>query len=265
MQSEAVRTGRRRWVIVAGICVLTLVVLAGVTNLLVTGYVRDSVVKVLRCATGDETISPEVTLGEKPVLIDLASREMDQITISGLSPAVMSSLTSRTLPAGDLSITLKGVGLGDPPSMKSAQAAVQLPWDAVTSLAVSSSPKDLTGASLAEEDGLLSVALPEDVGGRPLRVLVALEPDGTSLKVTPEAVVVGGRRIGIGLVSLLAGDLLKDENNQSRLEPRTVDLELPRGARLAGVEARPEGLGLDLDIDPALVREQGAAGRDCMA
>lgn len=247
------------------ICVLALVALAGVTNLLVTGYVKDSVVKVLRCATGDEAITPEVTLGDKPMLVDLASRDVDRITISGLSPAVMATTPLSGFPDGDLSITLNGVGLGSPPSMKSAQASVQLPWDAVTPLAVASSPEDLTGASLGEEDGLLSVALPEDVGGRPLQVLVALEPDGTSLKVTPEAVVVGGRRIGIGLVSLLAGDLLKDENNQSRLEPRTVDLELPRGATLAGVEARPEGLGLDLDIDPALVREQGAAGRDCMA
>lgn len=249
VQSEEVRRRPRRWVLVSASCVVLLVVLAVVANVVLTRYVKDRVVQVLRCATGDDTITPTVSLGRTPLLVGLASRELDQVTISGLSPSSIQTMDGVATAAdpssdalvGDLSITLHGVGLGDPPTTKSADASVRLGWDglqgALSGSSVSSGSfgapgaadsAELAGATLAEEDGLLAVSLAEKVGGRSVKVLVSLQPNGDSMTVTPQSVVIGGRRIGVGLVSLLAGDALQDANGESRLKPREVDLDLPR-------------------------------------
>ena len=277
---------RRRWVLALGSGLVVLVVLAVVANLVLTRYVKDGVVQALRCATGNDTVTPTVSIGGAPVLVGLANRKLDQVTISGLSPAAMdrTSTASSALDDGDLTITLHGLGLGDPPSLKSAEAAVWLPWDglsdtlgATPSPSASATPSppsptpstdpgsdDLAGAKLGAEDGLLSVTLPQKVGGQPLKVLVSLKPDGGAMTVTPESIIVGGQKIGVGLISLLAGDLLKDQNGESQLKPRTVDLDLPGGTTVHSLKVQTGGLAMDLDIDPALVRENGGSGPDCL-
>jgi hypothetical protein len=285
---------RRRWVLALASGLVVLVALGVVADLVLTRYVKDGVVQALRCATGNDKVTPTVSLGGAPVLVGLATRKLDQVTISGLSPAAMDQASSSSAAAssgssgpalkdGKLTITLHGLGLGDPPSLKSAEAAVWLPWaglsDTLTATpSPSSSPSpspspssdsdsdsdDLAGATLGAQDGLLAVTLPQEVAGKPLKVLVSLEPDGGSMTVTPESIVVGGRKIGVGLISLLAGDLLKDKNGESRLKPRTVDLDLPGGTTVHSLKVETGGLAMDLDIDPALVRENGGAGADCL-
>jgi hypothetical protein len=270
---------RRRWVLVPASALVALVVLGVVANLVLTRYVKDGVVQALRCATGNHTVTPTVSIEGAPVLVGLASRKLDQVTISGLSPAAMdSSAASSSLAGGDLTITLHGLGLGDPPSLKSAEAAVWLPWaglsDTLTatpspspsssSSSADSGSDDLAGATLGAEDGLLAVTLPQEIGGQPLKVLVSLKPDGGSMTVTPESIIVGGQKIGVGLISLLAGDLLKDKNGESQLKPRSVDLDLPGGATVHSLKVQTDGLAMDLDIDPALVREDGGTGPDCL-
>ncbi len=282
---------RRRWVLALGSGVVVLAVLAVVANLVLTRYVKDGVVQALRCATGNDTVTPTVSIGGAPVLVGLASRKLDQVTISGLSPTEMDDAAAAdpALGGGDLTITLHGLGLGDPPSLKSAEAAVWLPWDGLSNtlgetptpspsastdsgsdsgsgsgLDSGSDAADLAGAKLGAEDGLLAVTLPQKVGGQPLKVLVSLKPDGGAMTVTPESIVVGGQKIGVGLISLLAGDLLKDKNGESQLKPRTVDLDLPGGTTVHSLQVQSGGLAMDLDIDPALVREDGGRGPDCL-
>ncbi|MDP9826126.1 hypothetical protein [Kineosporia succinea] len=271
---------QRRWPAVTAAVVVLLLVLGVGANVWATRYTKDAVVRVLRCVTGDESLSPTVSLGETPLLMGLVSRTVDRITISGLSttsiaavaaPATAAGDTdaSSGIPLGSLTVTLTGVGLGDPPTMDSAHAALTLPFDGLSGkLTSSADPEDageLNGASLTAQDGLLAVTLAEKVGGRPVKVLVRLEPGGDTLTATPESVVVGGRTVGVGLVSLLTGDLLQDENGESRLKPRTVDLGLPAGTTLETVGVRPEGLALGLAVDPAQVSRAGTAGRDCLA
>ncbi|MCE0540036.1 DUF2993 domain-containing protein [Kineosporia rhizophila] len=269
------RRNRRRLVLISALtCVVLLVALAVVANLVLTQYVKDGVVQALRCATGDDTITPKVSLGERPMLVELAAREVEQVTISGLAPDSMqpaeedAAVEASPVAGGELSITLHGLGLGDPPTLKSAEAAVSLPWDSLAGALAApaeGSADDLAGATLGEQDGLLAVTLPEDVAGQPLQVLVSLEPDGKQMTVTPQSIVIGGRTIGVGLISLFAGDLLNDENGESQLKPRSVDLDLPEGATLEKVRVQSQGLALDLAIDPSMVQENGAAGRDCLA
>jgi len=256
---------RRRWVLVTASGLVLLVVLAVVGNVVLTRYVKGRVVQALRCVTGDESLRPTVSLGGPPMLVGLASRKVGQVTIRGVSPSVMSpDSASSGLADGDLTITLHGLGLSDPPSVKSAEATVWLPWAGLgETLAADPSSSDLAGATLGAEDGLLAVTLPQEVGGRPLKVLVGLKPDGGSMTVTPQSIVVGGQKIGIGLVSLLAGDLLKDANGGSRLKSRTIDLDLPGRTTVRALEVQSGGLGLKLDVDPALVRP--ASGAACRA
>ncbi|WP_285601831.1 LmeA family phospholipid-binding protein [Kineosporia sp. NBRC 101731] len=255
---------RRLVVITAGLVVLA--VLAVVANVMVTRYVKDQVVRVLRCATDDDTLDPTVSLGSTPLLFGLVSGEVRTVTIGGLSTTAVSGLDSRkpvSVPEGTLSVTLDGLGVRKPHSVESAQASVHLPWGGLGDRL--DSEADLTGATLAEKDGLLAVALPQKVAGEQVTALVSLGTDGDSLTVTPESVIIGGRQIGIGLVSLLTGDLLKDENGESRLEPRVIDLNLPQGTTLETVKVQSEGLDLDLGVDPAQIGKSGAAGRNCLA
>ncbi|MCD5353445.1 LmeA family phospholipid-binding protein [Kineosporia mesophila] len=257
---------RRRWLVVVAVCLVVLAVLVVVANVMVTRYVKDQVVRVLRCATDDDTLDPTVSLGSTPLLFGMVSGEVRTVTIGGLSTTAVSGLDTQkpvSVPKGTLSVTLDGLGVRKPHSVESAQAAVHLPWDGLGGRLASEA--DLSGATLAAKDGLLAVTLAEKVAGEPVTALVSIEADGDSLTVTPESVIVGGRQIGIGLVSLLAGDLLDDENGESRLKPRTINLDLPEGTTLEAVKVQSEGLDLDLGIDPAQIGKSGAAGRNCLA
>ncbi|MBT0773759.1 DUF2993 domain-containing protein [Kineosporia sp. J2-2] len=271
IQAPATRWFRRRWVTVtAGLLILVLV-LAVIADVALTRYVKHGVVQALRCATGDGELTPDVSLGGPPVLVELATGELDQVTISGLSTTSVRSLDGRdaragssssTIPPGQLTVTLRGLGLDDPPSVRSAQASVLMRWDGLAGIA-GSATSELAGATLGAQDGLLAVTLKDELAGEPVKVLAALEAGGDTMTVTPESVVIGGRTVGLGLVSLFAGDLLKNDDGTSRLAPRTVDLDLPDGTSLRSVAVRPGGLAMDLSVDPSTIRDNASTGRNC--
>ncbi|GAB3268871.1 hypothetical protein GCM10027456_54710 [Kineosporia babensis] len=269
---QATRRSRRRKTLTrTALGVVLLVALTVAANVGLTRYVKNSVVEALRCVSGDDTITPTVTLGERPLLVDLAGQEVSQIRISDLSASSMQTVAGSDGPelnGAALSITLRGlgVGLGERPTVKSAEASVSLPWDSLDSALAAEAPSDdLVGATLSEEDGLLALTLPDGVAGQSVKVLVRLEPEGTQLSATPESIVIGGRKVGVGLISLLGGGLLRDENGQSQLQPRTIDPHLPEGTSLEEIRVQSEGLNLKLAIDPERMPDHSAAGRDCLA
>lgn len=134
-------------------------------------------------------------------------------------------------------------------------ASTTVAWDVVTDR-LGSAADGLSGATLGEEDGLLAVTLTQSVLGQPVKVLMSPKTDGDSLVVTPETVVLGNRQLQASLLSGLAGGLggLNGRTGENLLEPRTVKLDLPKGASLAAVAVRPDGLAVDLTIDPAALR-----------
>lgn len=269
--------GRNRWRWVAVATVVLLVLLVPVGNAALSWYVRADVLRVLRCVTGDDSVDPAVSLGGGPVLLDLPGREIGEITVSGLPPAAVEQVSAArsTDPAvaaavadADLTLILRGVSLRDPGVLRSAEATVHLPWQGVNAAlesASSSAADELAGATLGEQDGLLAVTPAQEVAGQPVTVLVALEPEAQALTATVRSVVVGGQTIGVGLISLLAGDLLEKFGGADQLQPRTVDLGLPAGMELTTVIVRSDGLDLALTIDPAQIAKSMPEAGACLA
>jgi len=256
-------TGRRwpRRLVAGGAAAVAVVTLLVAADVVLTRSVRSGVVRVLQCLGGGDPGDPQVSV-DGPVLVDLVGREIDEITVRGLSPTVLeraaqggstgTSAAALTADA-DITLTLHGVSIGDPPTLRSAEVMVGLPWDTLTTTLADSwsdPAADPQIVGLAEQDGLLAVRLDEQVAGAPVTVLVSLEPDGGRVTATPRSVVLDGRTIGVGLLSLLGGDLLRNADGSDRLAPRTVDLELPDGVSLSAVTVRPDGLEADLSIDP---------------
>ncbi|GAB3279704.1 hypothetical protein [Kineosporia babensis] len=111
----------------------------------------------------------------------------------------------------------------------------------------------LSGATLGEQDGLLTITLQEQMLGRPLKVLLDLTTDGSSLVLTPQSLVIGDRQVQAALLQRLTGE-------QDALEPRTFDPELPEGVSLEKVSATSDGLAVTVAIDK--VTGHGQCSRD---
>jgi hypothetical protein len=254
-------------VIIIVATVLALLVALGVaTDVFLTRRVEHRLTEALRCVTGDESLSPGVSLGSTPLLLQMVSGKLDTVDITGIPADDLAS--KKLLGSGDIDLTLHGVHAGKPPSIGSMDASATVGWDAVTDR-LRSAADGLSGATVGEQDGLLAVTLTQQLLGQPVKVLMSAKTDGGSL-VALETVVLGNRQLQASLLSGLAGGLEGSGTGQNPLEPRTLDLDLPAGASLSSVEVRPEGLAVDLAITPAALGNGtfGAGGsgvKGCLA
>lgn len=230
--SAGVWRGRRK-VIAGSVLAAVLLTLSVTADVVVTRQAESRIARALGCATGNDSLSPEVSLGRTPVLLQLLTGDLDQVKVSGL--------VLDALPVGELDVTLHGVEPGKPPSVESMEVSATAGWDSVTERM----GEAFAGAGLGERDGKMALTLQRQMMGRPVQVLLGLSSDGGSLVATPETIVLGDRRIQ---ASLLAGMIGEGEANP--LEARTVDLDLPDGASISSVAVTPEGLAVDLAVTP---------------
>ncbi|MBT0773997.1 DUF2993 domain-containing protein [Kineosporia sp. J2-2] len=256
----------RRPVLVTVVVLVLLIALTAVADVVIARRAESRITTALRCATGDDSIAPELSLGRTPVLLQLVSGSFGTVTIDGLPVSSISTAgrAADLLGAGEVDLTLHDVGPGRPVTVGSATASATIGWDALTERLGSAGDAEddaaqaLSGATFGWQDGLLAVTLQQRMLGAPLTVLMRLEVDGTSLTLTPETVAVGDRLVQASLLAGLAGRLGTGAGNP--LDPRTVDLDLPEGVTLQAVSGGDAGLGVDLAVAPDALGKRGNGG-----
>ncbi|GAB6898764.1 LmeA family phospholipid-binding protein [Kineosporia succinea] len=249
---------RPRWhrpaVVAAGV-VVVLLGLVVAADVVVARQVRGRIVASLRCATGTADLTPDVSLGGTPVLLQLLSGHLGRVSVSGVpSSALGDGATGQELPVtGDVDLILSDVTPGRPPSIGAATATVTVDWDALTDRLTEAAPA-LDGATLGEQAGMLAVRPTRQVMGRSVQLLMSLSTEKSSLVLTPTTVVIGDRRIQASLLTGLLGESGADD----QLAPRTVDLDLPEGAALVSAGVSADGLVVGTSVDVAAFRGTGS-------
>ncbi|GLY31544.1 LmeA family phospholipid-binding protein [Kineosporia sp. NBRC 101731] len=275
------RISRRR--VMAALTVVVLLVVGMVVgNIFLTSRLQDRVRAQMRCVSGDDSISPTVSTGSKPLLLDLVSGTIGTVTISGFPASGLGvenkdgqARAAGMLGDSDLTLTLHDVGLRGDRTPTSAEVSATVSWSAISDRLSQAGQADdgddsgqavanmLAGAKISERDGQLAVTLPQQMAGQSVQVLMVLAVSEGDLTLTPETVVIGQRAIRASLLAGFAGAGAGGAGSgiAKALQPRTMDLDLPDNVSLQSAEATPEGLAVKLGVDPDRLEQPKQASK----
>lgn len=243
---EPAKVARRRrwpWVVLIVVLVLALLVVAAelVARAVLPGVVRSIVIEQLDLPADQQLdvetegiLLPQLLAGR----LDTLQLSTDAVTLEGITGAADVTATGVPLRGGDLG-GADGTIRIDQDQFTTLLSATDLPVDTVEFAA--------PNATLAGSFQVLGTAVPVSVTLMP----GAVEGD---LELTPVAASVGGVDIDLDRVGSSLGSL-----GEGITEPRRVCIadQLPAGLTLTGVEIVDDEAVIDIDVDGAIVTDEG--------